>query len=61
MICIGVLGEQRILYLEEQSNMFLQNADTSLPNYVHGITFQEAVILNLSQLLEFSVEVWSIR
>jgi hypothetical protein len=58
MICSRVLEEQRMLYPEEQSNMFLQNAGTSVPDYVHGITSQEAVILNLSQLLEFSVELW---
>jgi len=58
MICARVLEEQRLLYPEEQSNMFLQNAGTSLPNYLHGIISQEAVILNLSQLLEFSMEVW---
>jgi hypothetical protein len=58
MTCTRVLEEQRVLYPEEQSNMFLQNADTSLPNCVHGITSQEAIIMNLSQLLEFSMEVW---
>lgn len=57
MICTRVLEEQRILYPEDQNNMFLQNAGTSLPNYVHGITSQEAVIVNLSQLLDFCMEV----
>jgi hypothetical protein len=47
-----------MLYSEEQSNMFLQNAGTSVPNYLHGITSKDAAILNLSQLLEFSVELW---
>jgi len=61
MICTRVLEEQRILYREEQSNIFLHNAGTSLPNYVYGITSQKALILNLSQLLKFSMEVWSIR
>jgi len=34
------------------------NGDGTPQNYVHGITYQETVILNLSQLLEFSMEVW---
>jgi hypothetical protein len=34
MIRSRVLEEQRVLYPEEESNMFLQNAGTSLPNYV---------------------------